>query len=129
MRSTKPRLDSKAARYLKAYWSFNATDGRGGFGLSVTDDGVFVFTRPDGTRVAKNDERCFRGSVAAASEPDASFEDTLRLHVLNLEAGLAIDAKTSRCRWLGESMDYSQAIEGMQFLRDRGAALRPRMGY
>jgi hypothetical protein len=69
----------------------------------------------------ENGERCFRGSVAAA-EPDASFEETLRIHVLNLEAGLAIDAKTSRCRWLGESMDYSQAIEGMQFLRDRDAA-------
>ena len=46
----------------------------------------------------------------------------LRIHVLNLEAGLAIDSKTSRCRWLGESMDYSQAIEGMQFLRDRDVA-------
>ena len=96
----------------------------GGFGLRVTDDGVFVFTRPDGARVAENGERCFRGSVVAAREPDASFEETLRIHVLNLEAGFAIDAKTSRCRWLGESMDYSQAIEGMQFLRDRAAALR-----
>jgi hypothetical protein len=91
----------------------------GGFGLRVTDDGVFVFTRPDGARVAATGEQCFRGSVVAAAEPDASFEETLRLHVLNLGAGLAIDAKTSRCRWLGESMDYSQAIEGMQFLRDR----------
>jgi hypothetical protein len=94
----------------------------GGFGLRVTDDGVFVFTRPDGARVCENGEHCFRGSVVAAAEPDASFEETLRIHVLNLEAGLAIDAKTSRCRWLGESMDYSQAIEGMQFLRDRDAA-------
>ena len=96
----------------------------GGFGLRVTDDGVFVFTRPDGVRVAENGEQCFRGSVVAAVEPDASFEETLRIHVLNLEAGLAIDAKTSRCRWLGERMDYSQAIEGMQFLRDRDAPLR-----
>ncbi|MEO8466982.1 MAG: DUF222 domain-containing protein [Gammaproteobacteria bacterium] len=95
----------------------------GGFNLKVTDDGVFVFTRPDGTRVAENGEQCFRGSVVAR-EPDASFEETLRIHVLNLEAGLAIDAKTSRSRWLGESMDYSQAIEGMQFLRDRDAAER-----
>ncbi len=95
-----------------------------GFGLRVTDDGVFVFTRPDGARVAENGEQCFRGSVVATREPDASFEETLRIHVLNLEAGLAIDATTSRCRWLGESMDYSQAIEGMQFLRDRDAALQ-----
>jgi len=96
----------------------------GGFDLRVTDDGVFVFTRPDGVRVSENGEQCFRGSVVAAREPDASFEETLRIHVLNLEAGLSIDAKTSRCRWLGESMDYSQAIEGMQRLRDRGTALR-----
>ncbi len=95
----------------------------GGFGLRITDDGVFVFTRPDGTRLAENGERCFRGSVPVG-EPDASFEETLRIHVLNLEAGLSIDAKTSRCRWLGESMDYSQAIEGMQFLRDGDATLR-----
>jgi hypothetical protein len=93
----------------------------GGFGLKVTDDGVFVFARPDGVRVSENGERCFRGSVVAAREPDASFEETLRIHVLNVEAGLAIDAKTCRSRWLGESMDYSQAIEGMQFLRDRDA--------
>jgi hypothetical protein len=50
--------------------------------------------------------------------------ETLRIHVLNPEAGLAIDAKTSRCRWLVEAMEYSQAIEGMQVLRDRDAALR-----
>jgi hypothetical protein len=99
----------------------------GGFGLRATDDGVFVFTRPDGARVAENGERCFRGSVAAR-EPGASFEETLRIHRLNLEAGLHIDAKTSRCRWLGESMDYSQAIEGMQFLRDRAAIARPPSG-
>jgi hypothetical protein len=92
----------------------------GGFGLIRTDDGVFVFTRPDGARVAENGERCFRGSVASR-EPEASFEETLRIHVLNLEAGLRIDAHTIRSKWLGESMDYSQAIEGMQFLRDQGA--------
>src|SRR5712671_3235420 len=61
----------------------------GGFGLRVTDDGVFVFTRPDGARVAENGEQCFRGSVLVR-EPDATFEETLRIHVLNLEAGLAI---------------------------------------
>jgi hypothetical protein len=30
-----------------------------------------------------------------------------------------IDANTSRCKWLGERMDYSTAIEGMQF-REHG---------
>ena len=92
----------------------------GGFGLHVTDDGVFVFTRPDGTRVVESGERCFRGSVVEREE-DAPLEETLRLHVLNHIAGLNIDAKTIRSRWLGESMDYSQAIEGMQFLRDCAA--------
>jgi hypothetical protein len=38
--------------------------------------------------------------------------------VQNRNAGLSIDAKTGRCKWLGETMDYSQAIEGMQFRRD-----------
>ena len=96
----------------------------GGYGLAVTDDGVFVFTRPDGTRIAASGERCFRGSAPVPAPADAPFEQTLRLHELNAEAGLTIDAKTSRCRWLGEWMDYSWAIEGMQWLRDRDAALK-----
>jgi len=32
---------------------------------------------------------------------------------LTTAAGVKIDARTSRCKWLGERMDYSQAIEGM----------------
>ncbi len=96
----------------------------GGFGLNVTDDGVFVFTRPDGTRVAECGEQRFRGSVQA-TEPDVPFDAVLRLHELNHAAGLHIDAKTIRSRWLGESMDYSQAIEGMHFLRDRDPTLLP----
>ena len=32
------------------------------------------------------------------------------------DPGLSITAKTSRCQWHGESMDYNQAIESMQFL-------------
>jgi hypothetical protein len=42
---------------------------------------------------------------------------------LNVDQGLAIDARTSRCRWLGERMDYSVAIEGMQW-REANAAAR-----
>jgi len=34
-------------------------------------------------------------------------------------AGLHIDPHTSRCRWLGEKMDYSMAIEGMYCLEER----------
>jgi hypothetical protein len=94
----------------------------GGFGLAATDDGVFVFTRPDGRRVAASGE-CLRGSVVRTMPAaDASFEDTLASHIRKLGTNSAIDAHTSRSRWLGERLDYSIAIEGMQFLRDRAAA-------
>jgi hypothetical protein len=94
----------------------------GGFGLTATDDGLFVFTRPDGRRIPEGGD-CFRGNMSAVRPDvsvDCSFEETLRVYMLNRDAGLDIDASTSRCRWLGESMDYSQAIEGMMFLRDHG---------
>lgn len=88
----------------------------GGFGLSVTDDGLFVFTRPDGRPVEANGARRFSGNVVPLGE-------------LSREAGLDIDARTSRCRWLGEPMDYSMAIEAMQWLeqraREAAAAARP----
>jgi len=95
----------------------------GGFGLSATDDGVFVFTRPDGRRIAERGE-CFRGNISSESPRrarDASFEETLELYRLNLEQGLTIDKTTSRTRWVGETLDYNTAIEGMQFLRDQAA--------
>ncbi len=79
----------------------------GGFGLAATDDGLFVFTRPDGTRIpdsGSDGRRCFRGNNSKRV-----------LESLNETAGLAIDARTSRCRWLGERLDYSLAIEGMQW--------------
>jgi hypothetical protein len=97
----------------------------GEFGLATTDDGVFVFTWPDGRRIAEHGGESFRGNIPLARPvpaADVSFEEVLRIHMLNREAGLHIDGETSRCRWLGEPMDYSQAIEGMQFLRDRAAA-------
>jgi hypothetical protein len=92
----------------------------GGYGVSVTDDGLFVFTRPDGRPVEANGAKCFRGNnsrPAAAGYPGC--EETLRLHMLNRAAGLAITPETSRCQWLGERMDYSMAIEGMQFLEQK----------
>ena len=118
----------------------------GGFAVTVTDDGVFVFSRPDGSRIPecgtaprqgeagrfrgivtgdasphKGGER-FRG-IAVAEPPqmgDAgleAFEATLRYHCerLNPDPDVNIDANTSRCKWLGERMDYSTAIEAMQF--------------
>jgi hypothetical protein len=86
-----------------------------GFGIAVTDDGVLVLTRPDGSRIADagtERDKCFRGNNSGRA-----------LESLNLSAGLAIDARTTRCRWLGECMDYSLAIEGMQW-RDANAAAR-----
>lgn len=89
----------------------------GGFGVTRTDDGLFVFTRPDGKRIPDTGPRS-RGSVA-------SDGPTPRICALNREAGLQIDASTGRCKWLGETMDYNQAIEGMQSLRDRASAAPP----
>jgi hypothetical protein len=98
----------------------------GGYGVAATDDGLFVFTRSDGRCVEENGARCFRGNIAWPEPPeDASFEETLRLYLLNREAGLEITPTTSRCRWLGERMDYSWAIEGMQFLEQRARAAPP----
>ncbi len=82
----------------------------GGFGLALTDDGMFVFTRPDGTRIPDSGarpHRCFRGN---------------NLESLNRSAGIAIDARTSRCRWLGERLDYSLVIEGLQWREAKAAA-------
>ena len=97
----------------------------GGYGVKATDDGAFVFTRPDGRRVPENGER-FRGSVqhapASTSVVD-DFEETLRWHMLQRHPELKIDTNTSRCGWRGESMDYNQAIESMQFHRDHALAV------
>jgi hypothetical protein len=88
----------------------------GGFDARITDDGIFVFTRPDGSRIPEcgpppriETER-FRGIVVADPPPmgDASLER------FNPGGELRIDARTSRCKWLGESMDYNTAVEGMQ---------------
>jgi hypothetical protein len=92
----------------------------GGFGVTATDDGVFVFTRPDGRHIGEAG-KCFRGNnSASAANPIVAGS----LETLNRELGLTIDSRTSRCRWTGESMDYSQAIEWMQ-LADERAAITP----
>jgi hypothetical protein len=83
----------------------------GGYGLERTDDGLFIFTRPNGRRVEENGAECFRGN-------SSSLRDYLTKH----EPELSITADTSRCQWHGESMNYSQAIEGMQFLERKAAA-------
>ena len=45
------------------------------------------------------------------------------LESLNEAVGLDINIHTSSCRWLGERMDYSLAIEEMQW-REANAAAR-----
>ncbi|HYD49684.1 MAG TPA: DUF222 domain-containing protein, partial [Terriglobales bacterium] len=91
----------------------------GGYGLAVTDDGLFAFTRPNGKRVEENGAQCFSGNISRLRPSYGGFEESLRIHMLNREANLKITADTGRCQWRGERMDYSQAIEGMQFLDQR----------
>jgi hypothetical protein len=92
----------------------------GAYGLTASDDGLFVFTRPDGGRVKENGVHCFRGNISApGSGTYPGFEETLRLHVLNREAGVAITPQTARCQWRGETMDYNYAIEAIQFLEHK----------
>ena len=98
----------------------------GGFGLTATDDGLFVFSRPDGRRIGECGAyaQSFRGNKSPVTDDS--------LETLNREHGLTIDARTSRCRWTGESMDYSQAIEWMQFQDEQAlplAAAPPTAAY
>jgi hypothetical protein len=108
----------------------------GGFGVAATDDGLFVFTRPDGKRIPEcgprppaavtandrddSDGDCFRGNIATAPPMGdaglAAFEESLRSYIakLNPEDDPAIDPGTARSHWYGERMCYSTAIEAMQ---------------
>jgi len=98
----------------------------GGYGLRRIDDGLFIFTRPDGTRVPENGAKCFRGSILPpVQSTHRGFEDSLRDYLQKHHPGLAITAETSRCQWRGESMDYSMAIESMQFLEHKAAERSP----
>ena len=137
----------------------------GGFGVTATDDGVFVFTRPNGARIpecgprpaaaavasapaataataattltpataggALSAEQCFRGNIVADEPPMgdaalAQFEESLKGFVQSFVPPVPIDAGTARCKWLGERMDYSTAIEGMQF-REHGCWVNGRI--
>ncbi|HZF31483.1 MAG TPA: DUF222 domain-containing protein [Gammaproteobacteria bacterium] len=107
----------------------------GGYGLTATEDGVFVFTRPDGRRIPEcgvqaaisasvqpptdgsRDGR-FRGNFSGSpTESDLDpFERSLQSYMRSRNPDLHIDSRTGRCEWLGETMDYSLAIEGLQCL-------------
>jgi hypothetical protein len=78
----------------------------GAFGVAVTDDGVFVFTRPDGKRIPES---------GSAHRIPQSIGDAGRFRGIVESPNVKIDANTSRCKWLGERMNYSMAIESMQF--------------
>ena len=89
----------------------------GGFGVTVTDDGMFVFTRPNGKRIPESGS-----AMRAAPRIDETERFRGIVAQLNPDPNLQIDAKTSRCKWLGERMDYSTAIEAMQFRENNAAA-------
>ncbi len=98
----------------------------GGYGVRRTDDGVFLFTRPDGRRVEENGLKCFRGNILTHVHSTYSgFEQSLESYMKPRAPGLTITPETSRCQWHGESIDYSQAIESMQFLESKAAAPEP----
>jgi hypothetical protein len=81
----------------------------GGFGLTRTDDGVFVFTQPQGERLPEYVAvaGCFRGN---------------RLADLNRGRDIEIRPNTVVTRWLGETLDYSMAIDGLLAAKRRRAA-------
>jgi hypothetical protein len=78
----------------------------GGFSVERTDDGLVVFREPDGSRV--------RDSFAVAGR----FRGNT-LADLNRERGIAVGPKTVVTRWLGETMDYSLAIDALLAARSR----------
>jgi hypothetical protein len=106
--------ETKLSNLITLCWFHHRLVHEGGFGLRTTDDGVFVFTRPDGSRVEPNGalQMRFRGSVATKFELDRLFEQ-------NVSRGLEIDGSTARCRWSGDRMDYGLAVENLISLRDR----------
>ncbi len=88
----------------------------GGFGVRATDDGLFVFSRPDGTPVSEagGTSPRFRGNASARG-----------LAELNAVRGIAIDTETARCKWDGSRLDYGLAIWSLFWIRDRRNAREP----
>jgi len=88
-------------RNLVEAWGFH--HGRlheGGFGLARGADATRVFRRPDGAR------------IPSAPLADAILAGPGTLEAPNEAAGLEIDERTAACRWLGERMGSSPAVEG-----------------
>ena len=104
--------ETKLSNLVTLCWFHHRLVHEGGFGLRTTDDGAFVFTRPDGTRVTDNGLWRFRGSHAPRPSVDALFDR-------NLSRGVEIDAGTARCRWLGERLDYDLAVGHLIGVRNK----------
>jgi hypothetical protein len=106
--------ETKLSNLITLCWFHHRLVHEGGFALRTTDDGVFVFTRPDGSRVEPNGalQVRFRGSAVTSFELDRLFEQ-------NVSRGLEIAGGTARCRWIGDRMDYGLAVENLISLRDR----------
>jgi hypothetical protein len=97
----------------------------GGYRLDSTDDGRFVFYRPDGRRIdaAGSATECFRGNILS-DEFSGEFSDEV-LRTEHADLGLGISAATSRSRWLGEPLDYDLAIGALWRRRDRARLAAP----
>ena len=72
----------------------------GGFSVVTATDGDISFTDPRSRIIPTGPETRSRGNVFA-------------LMATNQQFGIRITPRTGECRWLGESMDYSMAIEGI----------------
>jgi hypothetical protein len=88
----------------------------GGFSARRTADGEFAFFDPDGERLPET-RRLDRGTAETLSH--AAEQGRVTLHDLNRDCGLDIDERTAQCRWTGERMDYSIAVGGLIWARDR----------
>ncbi len=72
--------------------------------VRMLDDGALRFTDAHG--------RLLEAAPALAGDTDRLLHE-------NRLAGLAIDTETAVTRWLGESMDYSMAVEGLLLQQTR----------
>lgn len=87
----------------------------GGYAVRV-EDGTLAFKSPDGRPILDSGwseswrEQCFRGNIRI--EPDAEPGE-LPLAEYNARRGVDVDAKTARCGWRGEEMDYGIAVEAL----------------
>jgi hypothetical protein len=93
----------------------------GGFGLRVTEDGGFEFTRPDGTRIEANGENHARAILATASPPPEAMtgQGYPSLFGINRRRGLEIDHTTAASRWIGDKLDYGWTVDDLVYYRDR----------